>query len=252
MWDFVGNKVNAGLPNLLCFPFAGGSPLTFRLWPPALEMNIFVANRPESETSNCTLTDIAASQLNSLQAANFSFENQYFTFGHSLGALNSYEFAVEIQRRGLPPPACSFFSGMSAPHVADGEIFTPPEEDSDEGFLSLLKKFRGTPESVLNDPDMMSYLLPGIKSDFKLLWGYKLRHRIRLQNPICVYFSESDSLIPCDSMGEWEFYSDDCAFRKFFGDHFYLQSNAADFLIDLRHQITSGIANAQGEALPEN
>ena len=72
------------------------------------------------------------------------FLNKPFAFfGHSMGALVSYEFARRLQRHQRPGPLELFVSGCAAPHMkaVDEPTYDLPEPE----FIAELRQLQGTP-----------------------------------------------------------------------------------------------------------
>lgn len=105
---------------LFCFPYAGGSSLIFRTWEEALGPTIAVCpahlpgrGRRLSEkpyTSAHTLVEAVADAIISHLDLPFAF------FGHSMGALISFELARHLRRLNRPSPVHLFLSGRAAPN----------------------------------------------------------------------------------------------------------------------------------------
>ncbi len=85
-------------------------------------------------------------------------DQPYALFGHSMGALISFELARAMRRNGLPLPVALFVSGHRAPHLPStrGPIHHLP----DEQFLEALARYNGTPPVALENEELMALMIP--------------------------------------------------------------------------------------------
>jgi medium-chain acyl-[acyl-carrier-protein] hydrolase len=158
---------------LYCFSYAGGNPLAFLRWQPAVEpdVEVYPVHLPGHGTRLCepaptscgNLIDAALPQITSVDSRPFAF------FGHSLGGLLAFEAARYCARRGLPGPACLFISGCSAPRNL-------PRENlhllGDDALIDALREFNGTPPEALANRELIEIFLPVIRADLMLADSY--------------------------------------------------------------------------------
>jgi medium-chain acyl-[acyl-carrier-protein] hydrolase len=106
----------------------------------------------------------------------------YALFGHSMGALISFELARELRRRHFGAPRRLFLSGRSAPDVPGraAPIFNLPEE----AFIAEVKKINGTPTELLDNAEAMKLFLPALRADLEMLDTYEYHPEERLSCPI--------------------------------------------------------------------
>src|SRR5215475_11883187 len=114
---------------LFCFPYAGGSAQVFRPWQRhfSSDVTLWLAHLPGRGrriaepplNSLKELVKVLADGIVPILGESFCF------WGHSMGALISFELARELRRRGLVLPRALFVSGRGAPHypVSDAPIF---------------------------------------------------------------------------------------------------------------------------------
>src|SRR5579875_2196448 len=105
---------------LFCFSYAGGSAAVFRNWPHFLPAAVEVQpielpghgrRIKEAPIDNITaLVEELASTI-PLRALPFAF------FGHSMGALVSFELTRLLRRQRHPLPECLFVSAYRVPHL---------------------------------------------------------------------------------------------------------------------------------------
>ena len=92
-------------------------------------------------------------------------------YGHSMGALTSFELARLLRREGRAQPSHLFVSGATAPQIPDAHpvTFDLPEPE----FLEVLRRLNGTPREVLENEELLQLMLPTLRADFELLQVYE-------------------------------------------------------------------------------
>jgi medium-chain acyl-[acyl-carrier-protein] hydrolase len=144
-------------------------------------------------------------------------------FGHSVGALLAFETARALRRAGGRQPSALFVSGSSAPHLEDTE--PPLSKLSDAELLEQLHRLRGTPESVLQDAELMALLLPVLRGDFILYESYTYRDEPPLTCSIVAFGGHGDVRVPVHEIDQWAAHTTAGFSRQMFdGDHFFVQS----------------------------
>lgn len=170
------------------------------------------------------------------------FRAPYALFGHSFGALVTYELAVELRRRGQPQPARIFVSGFPAPHLPRRTAAISHLPD-DEFLHEVVRRHGGVPEEVLRDPSLRAAVLPALRADHEALESYVYRSEPKLTCPITVFNGRAD-LITAEDLTAWQDISTaPIAVRTFPGGHFYLRDRPDQVvravLASLRQLVTS-------------
>lgn len=220
---------------MFCFPYAGGGASAYRGWAGSLPPDVEVCpvQLPGRESR---LREAPFERPEPLIKATADALQPYFKdlpfvfFGHSMGAMISFELARELRRRGQALPLHLFVSGRRAPQVPDLEepIHALPEPE----FIVKLRELNGTPEEVLQHAELMKLLIPVLRSDFAV-------------NETYVYTEEEplDPGISCfGGLGDKEVSRDDCAvwkeqtrgrfrLRMLPGDHFFIHG-AKDMVLE--------------------
>jgi medium-chain acyl-[acyl-carrier-protein] hydrolase len=144
-------------------------------------------------------------------------------FGHSMGALIGFELARHLRKHDQPSPLRLFVSGNSAPHLPRSD---PPTYDQPEPeFLETLRKLKGTPEGVLQHPELRKLLLPTVRADFAVCETYVYEEGAPLAAPISAFGGLQDSRVGREELEAWrEQTSLDFVIRMLPGDHFFLHS----------------------------
>jgi medium-chain acyl-[acyl-carrier-protein] hydrolase len=216
---------------LYCFPFAGGGPASFTSWVDEMPADIgaktelWTVNLPGRESMRVpprytrmspitqALTDAIASYL----AVPFVF------FGHSMGALISYELACELRARGMTGPLHIIVSAHRAPHLPDRHPMVHQLPDSE--IVAKVRWLGGTPEEVLRSSEIMELFLPVLRADFTVCETYVYQEREPLDCPITAFGGNDDPQVSRADLAAWRA----CTRKPFVlhmfpGDHFFLQS----------------------------
>jgi medium-chain acyl-[acyl-carrier-protein] hydrolase len=230
----AGHKPNphAAL-RLFCFPYAGGGALVYRNWGKILPQDIDVCavqlpgrgNRLlESPFNRMTLVvEAIGREIVPL------LDRPYALFGHSMGAIISFELARLFRRDGLPAPTHLFASGHKAPQIAKTEPFTYNLPEAE--FIAELQRLNGTPKEVLDHPELMEIMIPLLRADFESIQTYLYKDEPPLDCPITALGGLHDQGIGRETLEPWREQTT-AAFnlRMFPGDHFFLHSEQSSLL----------------------
>lgn len=212
---------------LFCFPYAGGSSLIFRTWGNALGSSVAVcpARLPGRErrlmekpfTSAQALVEAAADAILPHLDRPFAF------FGHSMGAIISFELARYLRRHNRPQPTRLFISGRSAPQLGVKESATYSLPDAE--FAEELLRLNGTPREVLEHPELMQLMLPLLRADFEVCQTYQYLPEPPLDCPITAFGGLNDQDVSGEMVGAWrEQTSRPFNLWMLPGDHFFVNS----------------------------
>ncbi len=214
---------------LFCFPYAGGNAYFYRDWQRHLSngVGLSLAHLPgrgsrisepafrEYKLLIAALADAIAPHLPPV----FAF------WGHSMGAMISFELARELRRRNQPSPIALFVSGRSAPQIPDRDphTFDLPKQE----FIAELRRLKGTPAEVLESAELTDLLLPTVRADFELIQKYEYQSEAPLSCAIRAYGGLQDTEVPAADLKAWqEQTTGTFKVRMFPGDHFYVHTSA--------------------------
>jgi len=168
-------------------------------------------------------------------------EGSFAFFGHSMGAIISFELAHLLRREHKPGPAHLFLSGRPAPHRTKKKspTYNLPEPE----FIEELRRLQGTPAEVLAHPELMSVLTPILRADLEICQTYEYAPRPPLECPITVFGGLQDQDVSREQLEGWRDYtSSSFAVRMFPGNHFFLHTSAPVLL----RMIAQELRNAPG------
>ncbi|HET8681027.1 MAG TPA: beta-ketoacyl synthase N-terminal-like domain-containing protein, partial [Micromonosporaceae bacterium] len=142
---------------LFCLPYAGGNASVFRGWADALpaEVEVCPVQLPgrEQRHKEPPFTQMSALVTTLAQVLGPYLDLPFALFGHSMGALASFELARQLRREGLAGPAHLYVSAMRAPQLPD--IEPPLHRLPEPRLVEKLREINGTPEEMLSDPETL-------------------------------------------------------------------------------------------------
>jgi medium-chain acyl-[acyl-carrier-protein] hydrolase len=234
---------------MFCFPYAGGGASIYRGWSGLLPGDIEVCpvqlpgresrlrdqpfDRPEPMIA--AIADV----LKSYQDLPFVF------FGHSMGAMISFELAREMRRRGWKLPQHIFVSGRRAPQLPprDEPIHDLPEAE----FLEELRELNGTPEEVLQHTELMKLLLPILRADFAVNETYVYTEEEPFDFGISAFGGLGDVEVTREDVEAWRPHTrGKFRLRMLPGDHFFINATK-DLVLEA---VARDLAEVSASALP--
>src|SRR5258707_2519146 len=173
---------------LFCFPHAGGSVDVYRGWRKALpeQIDMCLVHLPGRgrRTRERAFTQLDGVVNAVADRMSVKTEIAYALYGHSMGALISFELGRELFRRHGAGPAHLFISGHCAPQDARKE---PPLSNlPHDEFIIELKRLNGTPRNVLDNRELMDIFVGVLRADFKVVEHYEYRPGNPLSCPMQV------------------------------------------------------------------
>lgn len=225
---------------LFCFPYAGGGAASFRRWSDDLPITIEVCPvelpgrgwgiRSTPFTRVLPLVQAIAQALLPYLDKPFAF------FGHSMGALVSFELTRLLRREYGLLPLHLFVSGRRAPQIPNLEppIHTLPES----AFLEELRRLKGTPQAVLENAELMQLLIPILKADFAVNETYVYTNEPPLECPITTFGGLQDVEVSCEHLEAWANQtSASFSLQLLPGNHFFLHSAQSLLLQSLAQKL---------------
>jgi medium-chain acyl-[acyl-carrier-protein] hydrolase len=172
-------------------------------------------------------------------------------FGHSMGALISFEVARELRRRGAMGPAHLLVSGRQAPQIEDRDA--PTYNLPHAEFIAELRRLEGTPDEILDNPELMSLVLPLLRSDFELVQTYQYRFEPPLSCPITAYGGLEDQGTTMEELRSWQSQtSSTFSLKMFQGNHFFIHSRSKDLIENLSLDMRAALGFSESALLVEN
>jgi medium-chain acyl-[acyl-carrier-protein] hydrolase len=224
---------------VLCIPHAGTGAASYagwaRLLPDSIEWTVAQLPGREARLREPALASVEQAVQALADVITRALDDRPLVlFGHSMGALISFELAHELRRRGDRDPAALFVSGRGAPGTAPADE-APLAGLPDDQLLSATERRWGRlPAAVLADPDMRRYVLAILRADLRMLERFRpALDRPPLACPIAAYAGDADPSVAAASLDGWRAHTAGAfALRRFTGDHFYHQGPSRADLLD--------------------
>jgi medium-chain acyl-[acyl-carrier-protein] hydrolase len=195
-----------GAPVLVCFPHAGSGASTFWRWRQRFQASaeIVAVQLPGREnrmaesrfTTLGPLVEALTGALAELTTRRYAF------FGHSMGALVSFELTRLLRRRGLPLPLFLAVSGLPAPQILNA---SPPGDDAELEAMLRELGYLGTETAV--DPDsaaLLGTMLPLLRDDLTIAATYRYRAEAPLPCPVLAFGGDADPVAAPDDVRAWK------------------------------------------------
>ena len=234
---------------LFCFPYAGGGASIYRNWlmhlPPAVEGCLVQLPGRENRLVERPFRELSR-LLPPLGQALYPYLDKPFAFfGHSMGALVSFELARYLRKQYKLAPVRLFVSAYRGPRLParDTPIHHLPEPE----FIAALRGLNGTPEAVLHNAELMQLVRPTLRADFTLCETYEYLPDEPLTCPISAFGGLQDPDVSREQLALWR--DETCGafiLRMFPGDHFFLHNSSLLLLRALCQDLAQLIPHGRG------
>ncbi len=231
---------------LFCFPYAGGGASIFRGWNHYLPAGVDVWS-VQLPGRGGRYREVPYGAMGSLVkdvtlAIKPFLDRPFCFFGHSLGAIVSFEVAHCLGQEFDLNVEHLFVSGAGGPHLPRNT--TDTHHLPDDQFMARLKALNGTPPEVWENPELLRMMLTTLRADFKLAETYACSQRPPLQCPITAFGGLEDSLVSRNDLKAWRTQTTN-AFDLWLlpGDHFFVQT-CDSLLLQILHRETKRMISA--------
>lgn len=214
--------------HLICLPHAGGLAAAYRPWSAKMPPDVqAIAFEPPGrslrlrERPVTTMQEMVAEVVTAIAAI---ATKPRILFGHSLGGYVAYEVARQLQAAQIPP-AGLVISGAAPPDILASRQQRGLRHLPDAEFLSAVSRFGGMPPELLEIPDLVSLVLPTLRSDFTVFetWQPAVGHEPTC--PALIVSGRDDEDVDYRTLDGWrEYVRGPIEIRLFSGGHFYLRN----------------------------
>lgn len=222
-------------PRLVCLTYAGRGASGFADWPRLVggTADVLAVQLParEERRTDPPVTDIAALRERLLPELLPWLDGPFVLFGHCMGGLLAASIATTLSAEHGRAPEALVLSGTAPPwqQEALGEL----ENLTDGEFIRGLRKAGALTRKQIAEPAVLALMLPAIRADYVLFEstreGFAEPASAPLHCPLELFAGESDTAIDPDRMRAWgALTTGPVALRMFPGDHFFLDTAAAD------------------------
>ena len=228
---------------LFCLPYAGGGDSIFHSWPQVLPDTIEVCP-VQLPGRGARITEPACTDMDQLlrlagEALAPYLDKPFALFGHSMGALISFELAHHLISECNAQPIHLFASGHCSPQTRNAPIDL---KLFDSALPEMLRRYNGTPAEALENPELMELVLPVLRADLALCKSYVYTPKVRFSFPITAFGGLGDHGVPRDCIDGWRNHtSGPFSLRMLPGDHFFLNSARLPLLAAISRELEQDI-----------
>lgn len=238
---------------LFCFPYAGGSAMIYNRWKPFIDSRIELipielAGRGR-RIHEGLYKDVKAVVDDVFYIIREDIKySPYSIFGHSMGAMISYELAQKIKNSNLPSPEHIFFSGRSAPHL-EREDEKKYHLMDDDRFKKEVLQLGGTPPEFFEHPELLQLFLPLLKNDFRISESELSTGVINPLNVNFTVFLGKDEDLTSAQCDGWKKHTDKlCSIHYFEGGHFFLHDETDQIVRFINNTLCKNIYSKRESA----
>lgn len=202
----IKNQLNNDVRlRLFCLHYLGGGASAFRQWsdnfPPEIEICPIQLPGRENRINEQPFEDIE-SLVEKLTQILYPYLDKPFAFyGHSMGALVSFELARQLRRQHGLIPVHLFAAAYYAPDaISPFQKISYMEESS---LISSLPRLLDAPESLLKNTEFIQALLPTVKADLQIVGKHIYSDEEPLDCPISAFGGLQDKEVSYDDLSEW-------------------------------------------------
>ncbi|MFC0047526.1 thioesterase II family protein [Rheinheimera tilapiae] len=215
-------------PAVVAFHYAGGNSRIFAPWLPELpaSVNLLTVQLPgrderRHEPLPQDLRQLARECAGALQV----YPGELLLFGHSMGALLAYETALQLQALGKPVRHL-LLSARPAPQLP---VRSRRSHLTNDMLIDELRRLGGTPQELLQNPQLLALVLPVLRADYAMLENYHFQpHPAARQLSATLLAGRQDRLVSPFEITAWrQVLANDTTLRQFDGDHFYLHNQVS-------------------------
>ncbi|MFD9460105.1 thioesterase II family protein [Streptomyces sp. NPDC060027] len=213
---------------LFCFPYAGGSPETFRGWCGGIADDVELL---------CVILPGRGRRLKEarydrwqplvddvFEALSPYLNRRHAFYGHSFGGRLAYELSHLVTAEYPGKTRRLFVSGCRSPDTPQRRPYMHEMNESD--FRDAVARMGRTPAEVFEQEKLLRLVLPTVRSEIRLAEIWDDRHTSALDVPITALYSPDDPIDGLSTMRGWKgFTSRDCELIEVPGGHFFVDSH---------------------------
>ncbi|MFN6465924.1 MAG: beta-ketoacyl synthase N-terminal-like domain-containing protein [Nostoc sp. DedVER02] len=239
-WFKVSQKNPKPLFRLFCFPYTGGGASTFDSWlekfPSEIEICPIQLPGRENRINESPFTKLKPLIETLTPLFQPYLDVPFGFFGHSMGALLSFELAREFRRKNWTAPAYLFVGGCRPPQTPD--LDSPIHILPETKLIQVLSSYKGIPEQILQDSELMQMCIPTIRADFKILETYFYTKQEPLESQIYAFGGLQDSKVSLQELADWEKQTQvNFSLKMLTGEHLFLSSAENEIISNIKEAI---------------
>ena len=221
---------------LFCLPHAGSGAAAFYRWKRELQSidvcPVLLPGR-EGRLRESSVADAIALVDDLMASTRPLLDVPYAIFGHSMGSILGYIWAVRIAEAKMREPECLLVSGREGAHLPLGRPDLHGLDD-EEFVRELSGRYGGTSGDLMADAELREVFLPILRADLKLVETYRHGPEAMLHCPVMAFAGATDFTVTESGLNAWgELTTGEFAAMRFPGDHFYTMAEGQRALLDL-------------------
>jgi medium-chain acyl-[acyl-carrier-protein] hydrolase len=191
---------------LFCFHYAGGNASIFRSWsedlPPTIQVCAIELPGRQSRIAEPPFARMPRLVEALAQALCPFLDIPYAFFGHSMGALISFELVRQLRRQNHMGPVHLFAASCRAPHLAHTHY--PIHTLSESSFLIALNRIAPAPKELLQNSELRQLIMPTLRADVALCETYTFTKEEPLNCPISIFGGTRDWEVSRTELSAWQ------------------------------------------------
>lgn len=232
---------------LFCFHYSGAGASTFYPWvsklPEDVELGAIQLPGRETRFDESLLTNMEEVISGLVEDFKSYLEKPFLLFGHSLGALISFELVRALKNLDLQSPMHLIVSGCRAPDLPSQRRHVHNLSDND--LVTSLLMYNGISKKIIvENPGFLELFLPIVRADFTIFETYDYLEKSPLNCDITAIGGKNDPLVSDDDIKRWR-YQTSQNFRHLPvpGDHLFIKSNPG-YVIDIVNEIIGNLKSS--------
>ncbi|MBD0284698.1 MAG: thioesterase [Flavisolibacter sp.] len=213
-----------------CLPFAGGNKYSYREYmekaPSFIKFVPLEYPGRGTRIKEPLVSDVHEIVDDLYQQISYQVDYvQYAIYGHSLGGLVAYLLTLKLRQRHHKAPLHLFITGTEGPSAPSRKEKKRYLMDKEE-FVEEIRTLSGMPEEILQNDEMLHFLEPILRNDFRASEEYIYEDHAPLNIPITVITgTEEDVELPDVRLWQKET-THKVDFKQLPGNHFFIFEHA--------------------------
>jgi medium-chain acyl-[acyl-carrier-protein] hydrolase len=165
-----------------------------------------------------------------------ALDRPYALLGYSFGALVAYELVRALRREGQALPQRLLVLGRRAPHLPESS--PPVYRLGDEQLVAWMREMGGTPQVLLEHPELLPLFLPILRADLTIHETYQYTAEPPLAVPITGFGGVRDPQASREEMEAWRDHSSEgFELRLYPGGHFFWKNYQPMLCADIGREL---------------
>ncbi|MEK5487810.1 thioesterase II family protein [Lysinibacillus sp. FSL M8-0355] len=220
---------------LFCFHHAGGSAAIFKNWK-TWERNlaVFPIELPGKSTRikeqyMTNYHDVIQQIAEAIHQV--TSQTRIYFYGHSMGAILAFKTACLLEEKYKKKVNLLIVAGRHAPQDDFPDDYQTTMDDSE--LIQELKRVGGTPNELLENEEVLQYILPIVKNDYRLNESFDYQDEL-FHGPILAHCGTNDPDAPACNVKNWQVVTTNTFhLKEFSGSHFFPYENKQDYYKEL-------------------